>query len=91
MLINQNNIAILKKDALQKLRIIFCITMAIVFCFALQVGADEKTDIGAAIKAAEQGFAMAQRNLGFMYDNGQGVPQDYKKAVYWLYRVWAPS
>ena len=25
--------------------------------------------------AAEQGFAMAQDNLGLMYKNGQGVPQ----------------
>ncbi|SVE06100.1 uncharacterized protein METZ01_LOCUS458954, partial [marine metagenome] len=22
-------------------------------------------------------------NLGVMYDNGQGVPQDYKEAVRW--------
>ncbi|MCD6184939.1 MAG: hypothetical protein J7K84_03995 [Deltaproteobacteria bacterium] len=49
MLINQNSIAILKKDALQKLRIIFCITMAVIFCFASQVGADEKTDIKGTI------------------------------------------
>ena len=34
-------------------------------------------------KAAEQGFAMAQFNLGFMYDNGEGVPQDFKKALEW--------
>ncbi len=27
-------------------------------------------------KAAEQGDASAQSNLGFMYDNGRGVPQD---------------
>ena len=25
----------------------------------------------------------AQYNLGLMYDNGQGVPQDYKQAVKW--------
>jgi hypothetical protein len=83
MLINQNNIAILKKDALQKLRIIFYVTMTIVFCFALQVGADEKNDIGAIIKAAEQGDAYAQYNLGVMYYNGKGVPQDYVTAYAW--------
>ena len=32
---------------------------------------------------AEQGDAKAQSNLGYMYDNGQGVPQDYKQAVKW--------
>ena len=32
---------------------------------------------------AEQGIADAQYNLGQMYRNGQGVPQDYKTAVKW--------
>jgi len=31
-------------------------------------------------KAAEQGDADAQNNLGVMYRNGQGVPHDYKEA-----------
>ncbi|MDA0238165.1 MAG: hypothetical protein O3B03_06590, partial [Proteobacteria bacterium] len=31
-------------------------------------------------RAAEQGNAKAQYNLGLMYDNGQGVPQDYQEA-----------
>jgi len=35
---------------------------------------------------AEQGDAVAQYNLGFMYDNGQGVPQDYGEAARW-YRL----
>jgi len=34
--------------------------------------------------AAEQGFADAQVNLGFMYHNGRGVPQDYAEAVKWF-------
>jgi len=34
-------------------------------------------------KAAEQGHAFAQSNLGFMYENGQGVIQDYKQAIPW--------
>ena len=33
--------------------------------------------------AAEQGHASAQYNLGFMYNNGRGVPQDDKTAVKW--------
>ncbi len=32
---------------------------------------------------AEQGDARAQTGLGFMYKNGQGVPQDDKTAVKW--------
>ena len=32
---------------------------------------------------AEQGDARSQRNLGFMYDNGRGVPKNYKLAANW--------
>ena len=35
-------------------------------------------------KAAEQGIAQAQYNLGVMYDNGEGVIQDDKEAVKWF-------
>mgnify|MGYP002136838370 FL=1 len=34
-------------------------------------------------KAAEQGHANAQNNLGVMYANGQGVSQNDKEAVTW--------
>ena len=34
-------------------------------------------------KAAEQGYANAQYNLGVMYANGEGVTRDHKQAVYW--------
>ena len=34
-------------------------------------------------KAAEQGYADAQYNLGVMYYHGQGVPQSYVKAAQW--------
>ncbi|WP_244060856.1 tetratricopeptide repeat protein, partial [Aeromonas caviae] len=34
-------------------------------------------------KAAEQGNASAQFNLGLIYAKGQGVPQDYKQAAVW--------
>ncbi len=34
-------------------------------------------------KAAEQGLAIAQFNLGVMYDEGRGAPQDYAEAVKW--------
>lgn len=34
-------------------------------------------------KLAEQGYAEAQYVLGYMYDEGAGVPQDCKEAVRW--------
>ena len=34
-------------------------------------------------KAAEQGQAHAQSNLGVMYTNGQGVKRDHAEAVRW--------
>jgi TPR repeat protein len=34
-------------------------------------------------KAAEQGLAEAQYNLGVMYDEGEGVPKDDAEAVKW--------
>ncbi len=33
--------------------------------------------------AAEQGVAQAQYNLGVMYSNGHGIPQDYVQAHLW--------
>ena len=35
------------------------------------------------IPRAERGDANAQARLGFMYEHGLGVPQDYSLAVYW--------
>ena len=34
-------------------------------------------------KAADQGYAAAQYNLGIMYDNGHGVEQSNEKAAEW--------
>lgn len=34
-------------------------------------------------KAAEQGNASAQCNLGYMYEEGRGVLQSNEKAKYW--------
>ena len=35
-------------------------------------------------KAAEQGNAKAQRHLGLMYHEGQGVTRNYAEALKWL-------
>jgi TPR repeat protein len=34
-------------------------------------------------KAADQGLAVAQTNIGTLYEHGLGVPADRKKARYW--------
>jgi len=50
--------------------------------------AADKGDFAAALREwqplAEQGNASAQYNLGAMYYNGQGVPQNYQEAVKWF-------
>jgi len=42
---------------------------------------DYKTAFQGLKPLADQGFAKAQRNLGILYENGQGVSQDYAQAV----------
>ena len=37
-------------------------------------------------RAADQGLAIAQYNLGILYDNGHGVARDYREAAKW-YRL----
>jgi uncharacterized protein len=38
-------------------------------------------------KAADQGNANAQFNLGKMYDDGDGVPQDHAEALKWYLKA----
>jgi len=40
-------------------------------------------DVAALRRRAEQGDAQAQYDLGYAYDKGQGVPQDYVEAYKW--------
>ncbi len=53
----------------------------------LETGAEayDRGDYATALKEwrplAEQGHAKAQYNLGVMYDDGEGVAQDYAEAV----------
>jgi hypothetical protein len=47
----------------------------------------KKDDESAAkwfLRAAEQGMAYAQLNLGLLYASGRGVPQDNVEAVKWI-------
>jgi len=45
---------------------------------------DYKTALRLIRPLAEQGDANAQYNLGVLYDNGLGVPQDRVRAYMWL-------
>ena len=51
------------------------------------VAAYDRGDYAAALREwrplAKQGNANAQYNLGIMYNNGRGVPQDFAEAVKW--------
>ena len=47
---------------------------------------DYQTALEEFMPLAIQGNSSAQNNLGVMYDNGQGVPEDDKEAVKW-YRL----
>jgi TPR repeat protein len=73
-----------------------CLTLAVLLGSAgvsvsqdFQVGMDaaRKGDYATALREwtplAEQGDAGAQYNLGLMYGNGDGVPQDDKNAMKW--------
>ncbi len=44
---------------------------------------DYETSVALLIPLAEVGDAQAQNNLGVMYVEGQGVPQDYTEALKW--------
>ena len=57
--------------------------IAFVVLAVLQPGPAKAQDIEQLRKAAEQGNATAQGNLGLMYNNGEGLPQDYQEAVIW--------
>ena len=56
--------------------------------FQAGVEAYDRGDYATALKEwrplAEEGDAASQANLGAMYDEGQGVPQDYVQAHLWF-------
>ena len=58
--------------------------IALVVLAGFQPGPAKTQDIEQLRKAAEQGAASAQFNLGVIYDNGEGVPQDYVQAHKWV-------
>ena len=61
--------------------------IAFVALAAFQPGFADDQDIEQLRKAAEQGDAAAQYNLGVMYKKGAGVPEDDSEAVKWCRRA----
>jgi len=53
----------------------------LIACVVLSVSCGNSSD--PLIRAAEQGDAEAQYNLGEAYTKGEGIPQDYAEAVKW--------
>ena len=44
---------------------------------------DYATEMALLRPLADQGNAVAEIDLGLMYEHGQGVPQDFAQAVIW--------
>lgn len=60
------------------------IALVIILMLSPAYAASTASDVPQVIQAAEQGDASAQYNLGGMYYDGKGVPQDYKQAITWF-------
>ena len=58
----------------------------LVIGFSGGVSGQDAPDFEETKRLAERGNAIAQANLGVMYDNGQGVPENDAEAVRW-YRL----
>ena len=67
------------------------VCLAVPACANYKAGLEayERGDYATALREwrplAEQGDASAQYNLGLLYTNGQGVPQDFVQAYKWYY------
>ncbi len=54
-----------------------------IFLILFSVGSVWSSEFEKTKESAEQGDSFSQYYLASMYDFGIGVPQDYKKALYW--------
>lgn len=48
-----------------------------------QITASDLLDFDTTYQLAQQGDPIAQNNLGYFYNHGMGVPEDYAQARYW--------
>ena len=64
-------------------RFFYLVLFAALLCGASALAATSAAEVEKLRAAAEKGDPVAQKNLGNCYYSGEGVPQDYDKAVYW--------
>jgi TPR repeat protein len=70
---------------ISRLLTVFLMVGLISVCLTQGVRAGSSDEeIADLMSKAEQGDAIAQHNLGFMYFEGKGIPQDFDKAAYWF-------
>src|SRR6185503_3714290 len=74
------------KTEREMMRCVFFAVIMVVVC-ATVAAADSHEALMWYRKAAEQGDAWAQYNLGLMYYFGQSIPQDYQEALKWYRQV----
>jgi TPR repeat protein len=71
------------EDAIKTSR--FLSVVLFLFASAVSVWADKQAaSVDSLKERAAQGDAEAQYSLGLMYQNGEGVPQDYVQAYKWF-------
>jgi TPR repeat protein len=81
-----------RKPSLVPTLLSFAALLAVPVLADFQAGVDafQKGDYVTAAKEwrplAEDGSAAAQRNMGYLYLDGHGVPQDYGEALMWIRR-----
>ena len=76
----------IRRSAVHFLASVVAVTVILSIANACQETAEVTEALKQLRLAAEQGDADAQYNLGVMYDNGAGVPENKAEAVKW-YRL----
>ena len=70
------------------LRLLSLIVLAVILSGSADAAAARRNASAATLfAAAERGEPRAQTQVGFMYETGRGLPQDYMAAVYWYRRA----
>jgi TPR repeat protein len=73
---------------MRALGLLAAIVLALTLGGAAEAASARKNASAAVLfAAAERGEPQAQTQVGFMYETGRGLPQDYMAAVYWYRRA----
>ena len=72
-----------KQSTLSNLRILRqCLLLGVLLTPVMAVG--QAPNFEDTLRLAEEGYSYAQYNLGVMYANGEGVPEDDAEALKWF-------